>query len=1118
MKIYYKYMKNFIKKIIVGILTFATLFVGQLSFASTTGNVYWNTLSNDCSDIAIANDTQHVGFGNPCWVGSNVSANAGDVIKVRIYYHNTGNETANDTVLKIYKSGSGTNYTFSGRITWSGGTFNSVDPSAVYLTIPSGQTLDFVRTEWYPNQTTSNPNISGNGILNNGLSIGNIASGWGSQGTAMAIFKVSNNTNPPQVCNIDSFTANPTSITSGQSSTLSWNTTNCTSVKLNGSNVGVDGSQTVSPTSTTTYTLTAFNATSSDDAYVTVHVSQQAQMTGNISTNPHSCSISAGQSSCGSKITWNTVNPVATSSVTHNGATLYVGNNGADKTISVNYGTQTYFLYNNGILLDQDTATASCETGLVWDGGHCKHPTSPTMTGYINANPTTCYISAGQNKCSTNLTWNTTNPQGTSQVTYNSNGNPTVLSTGNNGSVNNLPVLYGSRTYFLYNSGIKLDETTVNGVCVSGSSFVDGYCKQNVNPSSCKINSFYASPSQISHGSTSTLHWSTSDCDYAKIENVNVTPVAGGSQTTGVLYNTKTYTLVAGDYGTTGSTVSAQTTVTVTNNNPTTCIIKSFYANPTSVTSGQMSTLYWNTEGCTTIRLNGNLVNNPNGSQNVYPNSTTTYTLDAENAQGIGVGAQATVSVVNNPNNNCRITQFDASDTSISEGDYSRLTWDTEGCDKVKITDLGFVNLNGSDKVYPTSDKTYTITAYDEDGSTITDTVRIYVDEEDEEDSCQIDSFTTSDNYINSGDRITLRWRTTGCDDVSISRIGDVDNDGSEDVYPYDSTTYTLRARGNGDSDSDTVNITVGNDDRHYNGNVVTTVATGVSQTGAQLNGYLTGSNTGNANVYFEYGTTVNLGQRTSSRYAGSNYFNDYISGLSPKTIYYFRAVSNSNSSGVQYGAIEVFQTPGNQVIYYNNNNTTTTKTTKVIQGVTVIGTESPIVLRIENRYQTVGIGDVIDYTVFYKNISNMRLANPMVQVYIPKGITLLNASVGSYSEQDRILSVPLNDLYGDDEGVIYLQGRVDSIDNNLAQIVSTAVIAYTTPNGAQQNAMAYVFNSPRINNMNVLGASVFGSGLFLGMNLVGWLLLITFILLLVLLVRSFYSHKETVVSTIHHQ
>jgi hypothetical protein len=76
----------------------------------------------------------------------------------------------------------------------------------------------------------------------------------------------------PQV-GIGFFNANPTTITAGQSSTLTWSTSNATTVTITGQgNVALSGSQTVSPTVTTTYQLTASNGTSSLTATATIVV------------------------------------------------------------------------------------------------------------------------------------------------------------------------------------------------------------------------------------------------------------------------------------------------------------------------------------------------------------------------------------------------------------------------------------------------------------------------------------------------------------------------------------------------------------------------------------------------------------------------------------------------------------------------------------------------------------------------------------------------------------------------------------------------------------------------------------------------------------------------------
>ncbi len=96
------------------------------------------------------------------------------------------------------------------------------------------------------------------------------------------------------------FAASPTSIIAGQSSTLSWTSTNATSVSIDngvGKVAVPSGTVNVSPGATTTYTATATGPGGSITATVTVTVQQQLAVT--LTVNP--TSIAAGQSST---LTW----------------------------------------------------------------------------------------------------------------------------------------------------------------------------------------------------------------------------------------------------------------------------------------------------------------------------------------------------------------------------------------------------------------------------------------------------------------------------------------------------------------------------------------------------------------------------------------------------------------------------------------------------------------------------------------------------------------------------------------------------------------------------------------------------------------------------------------------
>lgn len=768
MKKFINNMKNNMKKTIVGIFAFVTLFVGQTVFA----NVVWNGSQTDCPTINIAN--VNTGQGGPsgiCWTGTNINASPGDIISVKIYFHNNGDETATNTVVRLTApQGAGTTLPFSGAIY---STQRTGSTQVVKANIPSAQTATYISTKLYRN-SNGNGNLqevvlpngqTGEEVIANGLSIGDVPANIASQGAVVVRFKISENT-PISTCNIDSFSGNPSSISNGASSLLSWNTTGCITTKLGGTTVSVDGSSTVSPSTTTTYTLQGYDANGNliDTNTTTVNVSGSTSgMTGNIDANDSTCDIQEGQSSCSVYINWSTQNPVGVSSVTNNYYTVANGNNGG-QSMNIPYGTQRYYLYNNGIELDSTSVRARCESGTSWTGSYCKENND-------NNNDDRCYI----------------------------------------------------------------DEFTVNG----------------------------------------------------------------------------------------------------------------------------------------------------------------------------------------------------SSSTTIEVGGYT-----------------------------------------------------------------------------------TLNWETTACDSVSISNIGNVSDDGGRVIYPYRTTTYILSAYG---SNSVSKSVTVYIKDVYvpptpvYNNNVVTTIATNVSNTGAQINGLITNTNFGQGTTYFEYGTTVGLGSRTASRTTGGNSsFSEYLTGLRSNTIYYFRAVAENNN-GVSRGAIEVFKTTGNTYVNTNNTNTNTTTTNTFVQGPTVYGSTSPIMLKIENRYQTIGVGDIVDYVVYYKNISGSTLTNPMVQVYIPQGITLTNYSRGTYSDDNRTLSAPIEVLYPGAEGFIYLQARVDSIEASLAQIVTTAVLIYTNPNGAQENAMVYVLNNPRLGN-SLGAAALFGSGIHF--TLIDWLLLVIFIMLIVLVARSFFTKRQTFITT----
>jgi phosphatidylinositol-3-phosphatase len=101
------------------------------------------------------------------------------------------------------------------------------------------------------------------------------ATGPGGKTNAAAVVTVAIGQQPPPQQPTITFTAQPTSIVAGSSSTLSWTTTNATSVSIQGlGTFAASGSTNVTPTATTTYSASAQGSGGTANASATVAVTQ----------------------------------------------------------------------------------------------------------------------------------------------------------------------------------------------------------------------------------------------------------------------------------------------------------------------------------------------------------------------------------------------------------------------------------------------------------------------------------------------------------------------------------------------------------------------------------------------------------------------------------------------------------------------------------------------------------------------------------------------------------------------------------------------------------------------------------------------------------------------------
>lgn len=302
------------------------------------------------------------------------------------------------------------------------------------------------------------------------------------------------------------FSASPTSITAGQSSTLTWSTTNATSVSID-NGVGskpVSGTASVSPTTTTTYTLTATGAGGTTTKTATVTIVQPPP-TISFSATPNN--IAPGQTST---LVWNTTN--ATSVTIDNG----VGSKPLSGSTTVNpVATTTYTLTAvgpGGTLISQATVTVS---------------NRPSIS--FTATPTD--IVAGS---SSTLAWTVTSATTISI----DNGIGTVSA---NGSTSVSP---GATTLY-----------TITAVGPGGTSFA----QVTVNVVDVPRITFTATPSTIAAGGTSTLSWTVTGVNSATIDHGVGTVFALGSTSVSPTQTT-VYKLTATNVA---GTASATATVTI---------------------------------------------------------------------------------------------------------------------------------------------------------------------------------------------------------------------------------------------------------------------------------------------------------------------------------------------------------------------------------------------------------------------------------------------------------------------------------------------------------------------------------------------------------------------------
>lgn len=116
-------------------------------------------------------------------------------------------------------------------------------------------------------------------------------------------------------------------------------------------------------------------------------------------------------------------------------------------------------------------------------------------------------------------------------------------------------------------------------------------------------------------------------------------------------------------------------------------LIRSFVAQPSTISPGGSSTLTWQVDGATSIKLNpAPQISSAANSLLVSPDKSTTYTLEASNGACMAT-AQVVVTVSSGQScDGLNINYFNASPQIIKRGERSTLNWDVTGATYVSVS------------------------------------------------------------------------------------------------------------------------------------------------------------------------------------------------------------------------------------------------------------------------------------------------------------------------------------------------------------------------------------------------------------------------------------------------
>lgn len=643
----------------------------------------------------------------------------------------------------------------------------------------------------------------------------------------------------------------------------------------------------------------------------------------------------------------------------------------------------------------------------------------------------------------------------------------------------------------------------------------------------------------------------------------------GGSFYTEALYQTVTFTLTCSNsYG------SATDSVTIfVAGGPVTFPTVNFTADNTNVAYNSATTLRWNTTNATSCNASGGASGwsgskaIPSGTFNTGPLTyTTTYTLSCSNQSGSETKS-ITLNVGNQQTSNPTVTTQTATNVSSNSATlngfvnanganlvYAWFEWGLGGNTGNQTGKVSYGSTSGTTYSYALGglapNSTYSFRAVAESstgqivygntltffttsggsGNLTTPSVSTYS-------ATNIgENYATLNGYVDPNGSYTTRWFEWSTNSSNLAnttnKIAQGTSAGNFNQYISGlapNSVYYFRAVAQNQHGTiygnvltfNTLNGGINYGDTCQTGScaptAVTTVATNVDHNSARVNGLALVTGGVSTNGYFEWGTTTNLGNTTTLGFVGSGSSSPFYAslfGLQQNTTYYFRAVVQ-NQYGTSRGDIRSFRTGSITIINESSSSSQTNiiyRDRQVVTNVvdvnagTGITKPSSVFLSVSRNNEVVRRGGLIDYVVYYKNVSTKNLKDVVLTVTLPKELSFVDTTRGYFSAENNAVVVNIGTLNPGEEGSVRVNTELTGSIEAGKIIVVTAHLAYTiVADNAQEEVFAYSKNTIGEDGSNLAGTALFAGG-FWPTTLIGWLLLFLLALIFVLVIKRLLS------------